>query len=129
MNLKKYSLFMVSVFVVSLYGCKMHPVRNVEHAPVPHAGHHTANAVKRVILHAGSDLGWSMKPVRPGVIIGTLFIRSHMAKIRITYNRRFYSIHYLDSRNLKYDGHHIHSNYNGWIARLENRINAMLATL
>ncbi len=131
MNLKKYSLFVVSVFVVTLYGCKSYPVRNIEHAPVPHSGQHhpTAHEVKRIILRAGSDLGWAMKPVRPGVIIGTLFVRSHMAKVRITYNRRSFSIHYMDSRNLKYDGHNIHSRYNGWVTNLERRINSMLAAL
>jgi hypothetical protein len=49
-----------------------------------------------------------------------------MAKIDIMYDKTKYSIHYKDSKNLNYDGTNIHTNYNGWIQRLDQTIQAQL---
>jgi len=70
-----------------------------------------------------------MKDVRPGLIIGTLNVRDHMAQVEIPYDRRTYSIIYRDSHNLDYDGANIHKNYNGWVQRLSASINARLSLL
>jgi len=70
-----------------------------------------------------------MKIVRPGLIVGTLYVREHMAKVEIPYDRNTYSILYRDSNNLDYDGANIHGNYNGWVQNLSNAINARLSVL
>ncbi len=129
MILKKYSLFLVSAMALTFYGCKLQPVRTITNAPIHGTGHHTAHDVKKIILRAGSDLGWGMKDKHPGVIIGTIYLRTHMAKIRINYTRSHYSINYVDSTNLKYDGANIHSGYNGWVTNLEKRIESLLTAL
>ena len=74
-------------------------------------------------------LGWQMNAVRPGLIVATLRVREHMAKVEIPYDRHTYSIHYRDSENLDYDGANIHSNYNGWIQNLSREINTQLSRL
>ena len=60
--------------------------------------------------------------VRPGVIRATLHLRTHVAVTEITYNEQVFSIIYVDSTNLDYDGTSIHKNYNGWIQNLERAI-------
>lgn len=70
-----------------------------------------------------------MQDSKPGVLEGTLNLRSHMAKIEIQYNNNSYSILYKDSSNLNYDGTKIHSNYNGWIQNLQKAIQVQLNTL
>jgi hypothetical protein len=74
------------------------------------------------IRRAGGGLGWQMEPVRPGVMRGTLNLRSHVAVVEITYSADAFAINYVDSRNLGYDGTSIHKNYNGWIENLERAI-------
>ena len=63
--------------------------------------------VRGAILRAGAALGWQMNAVRPGLIVATLRVREHMAKVEIPYDRHTYSIHYRDSENLDYDGANI----------------------
>jgi hypothetical protein len=74
------------------------------------------------IRRAGTGLGWQMDPVRPGLTRATLNLRSHVAVTEIAYDEQGFSIRYLDSRNLDYDGTSIHKNYNGWIENLERAI-------
>jgi hypothetical protein len=50
-------------------------------------------------------------------------------QVDIAYTTTSYSINYKDSRGLDYDGSSIHSNYNGWVQRLDRAIARQLATL
>lgn len=65
----------------------------------------------------------------PGHIVGTLRLRSHQAVVDILYYTEIYSITYLDSLNLKYDGKSIHKNYNSWIQNLSNGIHAQISSI
>lgn len=114
---------------VALGGCRTAPVQNVTDAPVVVSGSTSQEAVKQAIIRAGSGLGWIMRPQEPGHIVGTLNIRTHMAKVDVIYDESEYDIVYKDSNNLKYDGDSIHSNYNGWIQNLSTAINNQLAAL
>jgi len=85
--------------------------------------------MERAIVTAGSGLGWRIERRAPGLMIGTLYLRDHMAKVRILYDARRYSIRYQDSSNLKYnpDTKTIHSNYNSWVQNLDNAIRSQLS--
>jgi hypothetical protein len=76
----------------------------------------------RQIERAAGGLGWQTEVVRPGVIRATLNLRAHVAVVEITYNQEVFSIIYVDSSNLDYDGSSIHKNYNGWVMNLERAI-------
>ena len=129
--MKVRMLFAVVVVLgLVLAGCRSNPVYNVSGAPVTTSTrNYSMSDVRGAILQAGASLGWQMKDVKPGLIVGTLVIRDHMAQVDIPYNRTSYSIIYRDSQNLNYDGVNIHSNYNGWIQRLNGAINAQLSRL
>ena len=67
----------------------------------------------------------------PGVIRGTLNLRTHAVVVRIEYNTEGYSIHYVDSQNMGFkvrsDGARIiHKNYNSWVRNLQREINSRL---
>jgi len=128
MLLKKISTLILVVLLVSMTSCRTNPVREINNSAINFTKAYTIKDVKNLIIKAGVSLGWSMKPVKPGVIIGTVYVRSHMAKVQITYNLKNYSILYKDSANLKYDGSSIHKNYNSWVANLERRINSDLSS-
>lgn len=119
----------VSVFLV-LSGCKSKPIYNIEEAPIiSSVGNVSKTDVAKAIKRAGVTLGWVMKDKDESEIIGVLNLRTHMAKISIKYTTEFYSIKYLDSKELNYDGTNIHSNYNGWIKNLDRGIQSQLSTL
>lgn len=123
---------LVLVAVVSMAACRTSSVYNVVDAPVT-ISTTTASVqaadVRNAIVRAGAALGWQMKDDGPGRIVGTLHLRDHMAQVVITYSVQSYSINYLNSQNLKYDGGSIHSNYNGWIQRLDGQIRANLLAM
>lgn len=111
------------VMAFALASCRSAPIQNMEGQAIPsNAGVKDLEQVTKAIQRAGVSLGWNMKVQEPGHIIGTLNIRSHMAKVDIEYSKTGYSITYRDSRNLEKSGDTIHSNYNGWIQNLDNKI-------
>ncbi len=120
---------MIALFALTLAGCRTAPIKDVDNAPVPPGA--TEEQVQKAILEAGSSLGWSMKAKYPGLIVGFLGLRNHMAEVEIPYTRRSYSIRYKSSSNLKYDPANktIHSNYNSWIENLDTAIRARVAVL
>ena len=123
-------IMLVGILALALAGCRSNPVYNVMGAPVATSTRSYAlSDVRNAIQQAGVSLGWQMKGIRPGLIVGTLYVRDHMAQVEIPYDRKTYSVIYRDSQNLDYDGVNIHSNYNGWVQRLSAAINAQLSLL
>ena len=89
---------------------------------VAFAGEAPASVRSEQIRRAGTGLGWAMEDAGPGLIRSTLNLRTHQAVVDIPYDRQRFSIQYARSDNLGYDGSSIHSNYNGWVQRLEQTI-------
>ncbi|MDR9499681.1 MAG: hypothetical protein RI556_10940 [Hydrogenovibrio sp.] len=128
LTLKK-SLF-VSFLVMTglaLSACRGAQVQNMESQPVP-AQVSSAEEVKGAIKRAGVGLGWIMTEQGEDTLQGTLNLRSHQAVVNIPYSAKEYSIVYHSSVELDYDPEKktIHSNYNGWIQNLNNRIQVQL---
>jgi hypothetical protein len=74
------------------------------------------------IRAAGTVLGWRIDAEGPGVMRGTLLLRSHQAVVRIPYDTQRFAIHYVSSTNLDYANGMIHRNYNSWVQNLQNTI-------
>jgi len=110
-------------------GCRHAPILNVVDAPVVANKPPSMQDVQDAITRAGAALGWRMQPVKPGLMQGTLNLRTHTAVVEIPYSTTAFSIKYKDSVNLDYTGDSIHSNYNGWIQNLEKGIRAQLQNL
>jgi hypothetical protein len=120
---KIVAILLMGFGVAGIGGCAQ-PVYNVKDAPVTR--NLAAAQVRLAILRAGATLGWQMQDVQPNLIEGTLYLRSHKARVDIPYRTGRYSIVYKDSVNLLYDGTNIHKNYNGWIKNLDRAIQAQL---
>lgn len=126
------NVFRVSAIVLTsllVYACAQ-PVHNVRDTPieVPKSDY-TLDDVATTITRAGASLGWVVTHEAPGHSVATLHLRSHMARVDITYTLDSYNIQYRDSTNLDYDGTNIHRNYNSWIQNLDNAIQVQLSTL
>ena len=123
------SLVLAGIVVALLGGCRSAAIHNVSAEPLVANKPVSMDDVQKAIVRAGAGLGWQMKPVEPGLIVGTLNLRTHMAMVDIKYDTKTYSITYKDSSDLDYDGKSIHKNYNGWIQNLDNGIRTQLSNL
>jgi hypothetical protein len=119
----------VLIAAAVLAGCTTAPIMNVADAPVTNAAGKSLSQdqVRGAILRAGAALGWQMRDERPGMLVGTLNLRSHTAVVEIPYSSRSYSVNYRSSVNLNEKDGNIHKNYNGWIQNLTRGINAQLS--
>jgi hypothetical protein len=113
-------LTFVLVVAVGVTACRAAPVYNVESERF--IGNATLAQRADQIKRAGAGLGWAMEDISPGVMQGTLNLRSHKAVVLINYTPSNFSIRYKDSANLDYTGTEIHKNYNGWVQRLQQAI-------
>ncbi len=131
MRISRWAAVVASILVLLAAGCRGSvPIYNVTDAPVAASKPNPSlDEVGKVIIRAGASLGWQMKETRPGQILGTLYLRNHVAVVDVNYSVKSYSIRYKDSTELNYDGQNIHANYNGWIQNLDNRIRAQLSAL
>lgn len=129
--MKKINYLVVALFagLLLLSGCRTNPVMNINDAAITVSGKYTKADVKKAIVTAGQSLGWVMKDKAPGHLIGSLYLRTHIAIVDVKYDKNKYSITYKDSTNLNYDGVNIHSNYNGWVQNLNVAIQGQLAGL
>jgi len=129
-RLQLFLLVMAVIGAVLLTGCRTAPVKDLSDVPF-NAGGASMAEISKTIQSAGNGLGWVMQEKYPGLIIGTLHLRDHMAQVEIPFSTRSYSILYKSSSNLKYNASNrtIHSNYNGWISNLDSQIRARLSML
>ncbi len=119
----------VASALLILAGCTSNPILNIENAPIEISAKHSSKDIKKAIIRAGAGLGWNMKAKASGHIIGTLYLRTHVAVVDIKYSKKSYNIVYKSSQNLNYDGTNIHKNYNGWIMNLNRQIQAQLSSI
>jgi hypothetical protein len=103
------------------------PIENVEGSPIPQGL--SDKQIQNAMISAGQTRGWIIKPVGAKHMQATIYIRSHMAKVDIRFDRSSYSIVYNDSENLDYQDGRIHRNYNKWVANLNMDIQRALAML
>jgi hypothetical protein len=82
--------------------------------------------IKRALL----GRGWAVTNEQPGQIDSTLNLRTHVARIRITYNDKQVRFAYVDSSDLDYKlkggKPYIHKNYLGWVAYLTSDLSTNL---
>ena len=122
-------VILATSLLIILAGCKSNPIFNVVNAPIEISAKHSSKDINKAIKRAGAGLGWQMKTKNTGHIVGTLYIRTHVAIVDIKYSKKAYSITYKDSQNLNYDGTNIHKSYNLWVQNLNRQIQAQLYTI
>ncbi|MHC1711351.1 MAG: hypothetical protein AB9872_04285 [Solidesulfovibrio sp.] len=104
--------------------CRTAPIRNIPDNDIPtmQGMALTQEELETSIIRGGNKLGWTMRKMEPGLIVGTIYVRSHEAQVNIRYNDKSWNITYRSSNNLKSNGETIHSNYNSWVNNLANSI-------
>ena len=82
----------------------------------------TLDQVREAIIRAGGGLGWRIVESAPGMLHGTLVLRTHTAQVEIPYTTRTFSVIYKTSINLDAAEGQIHKNYNSWVQNLAKGI-------
>lgn len=120
-----FAMFFGVIFIFT--GCTSAPIYNIQNKPIERT--HAKQDIGAGIIKAGQSLGWQMKKVEDGVILGKIAIRTHSANIKITYDDTNYNIELQKSKDLNYnkENNTIHKYYNGWIKNLENSIDINLS--
>lgn len=88
----------------------------------------THEQLKDAIVSAADELQWKIEPVGDG-LVATYRVSDYMARVRISYAPSFYTIDYLESERLRYDGWSIHPTYNGLVTSLQKAIVRNLKSL
>lgn len=122
-------ILLIVVPALLAIGCATVPVQNIADQSIETNRPVSLQEIGNAIVRAGASLNMQMRRVRPGVIDATYAVRGVSATMEVKYSTKSYSIEYKDSQGMKYDGTNIHKNYNGWVANLNNRIQAQLSSL
>ena len=85
--------------------------------------------VRESIIIAGARRNWMFEDAGPGHLVGTLYVRTHLIMVDISYTGERYSILYKDSTNMRYRNGLIHSNYNRWVRELSEAFTSELAAV
>jgi len=119
-----FRALIIACLIAIAAGCTSRPIHNVTAEPVvvTPGKNATNDQIRDAIMRAGAGLGWTMRPASPGVVNGTIHLRTHTAVIDVEYNTKSYNIVYRSSENLDASNGQIHKNYNGWIENLNNAI-------
>jgi len=150
---KLIAMFVMSITMMSTYANARTAVPIINH---PNITITTSDAkalqteqVKQAITAAAVSKGWTVAAPEAGTILATLLVRNkHTVVVKIDYDTRQYSIHYHDSKNMKYqiidvqktiasfgadtslNGQgEIHPFYNRWVQDLKEAIQAELLKL
>lgn len=129
--MSKRTVLMLVIVAFWLVGCATAPPVLDSPRAIDVPGNATMEEVENAILDAMRSRGWSVHERNRGEIIADLNVRSHFARVGITYNTGAIAIEYMDSENLEYevvDGEqHIHGNFNSWLTNLSNDIQRNLS--
>lgn len=109
-----------------LAACREEPIR--QPVTVSFVSRGSPSERTQQIMRAAAARGWTSRlmvapsPNRRGVIEAVNNTDGHNVVVRITYNSREFTITYVSSIGLNYDGRQIHTYYNGQVERLEQQI-------
>ncbi|SCA56660.1 conserved hypothetical protein [Candidatus Terasakiella magnetica] len=121
--IKRSGLVVVACLILS--GCfgRVQPVYSVFSHPVPSSAEFMSlREISEVIELSAMNRKWLVEEQYPGLLKLTFRKKTHVAVIEVTFDQSSYSIKYLNSVDLLYNGSRIHRNYNRWVANLEKDI-------
>lgn len=132
-------LLLLSLFAFLLTACTTSKPLYNANTEIP-VNNVSSPVIQDSILKALEFKRWVVEKKSDGLVIASINVRSHRARIKITYDQKSYQINYMDSTNLDYRVKkmrvvtrdyvgesnkgvaHIHRNYNKWIQLLDNEI-------
>jgi hypothetical protein len=126
----KFLTVMLSVLVIAAAAyARSSPMVTYQDVVVQSDKALTLEQVKKAILQAASQRHWTASERDKNRIRLSYSRGKHSAVIDVAYTSKKYSILYVDSTNLNYEGTSIHPTYNGWVTSLKQGIDSALKTI
>jgi hypothetical protein len=125
MSIRQAAILLSLCSALLLTSCTMAPILKLDNELLPmrpDGQPYTQEEVQKAILRACARRGWSAQVQGEGLILASIIVRNHSAKVAIKYTNTTISISYVDSSELGYRGGQIHRNYNRWVANLYHTI-------
>ncbi|MHC8494959.1 hypothetical protein ACTU44_19865 [Thalassospira sp. SM2505] len=120
--MRSLKLAAVAIVLVALGACTA-TVQNFSNQPFPSDVEKLSMAeIEATIIETASARDWIVQRESEGHLKATYNPRSHSAEVAIAFDQKKYSIIYVDSANLNYNGTQIHRNYNRWVNNLRQDI-------
>ena len=109
------------------------PIQNRSNIPISWnaQGQPSLERIQRAIIAGCAQRGWQCQALKPGEIRAVLYLRQHMAEALIAFDTQTYSVNYVNSTELRYNGakNTIHRKYNLWVSNLIADINGAIALI
>jgi predicted small lipoprotein YifL len=124
------TIAMVLAMLFALAGCaRQDPLINPPAVNVPDL---SMSDMEAAIFDGCAKRGWSPTKIQEGVVEATLYLREHMATVKIAFLPGRFTIKYVRSEKLNYGKDKngvevIHPHYNDWVQFLKNDINVAMA--
>ena len=123
----------VVAFTTQLAGISRdEPIQNPSNIPISWNadGTPTLEKIQRAIIAGCAKRSWQCQAVKSGEIRAVLYVRQHMAEALIVFSTASYSVTYVNSSELRYNGtkNTIHRKYNLWVVNLISDINSTIAS-
>jgi len=115
-----YYLILIPIFILAVSGCKTGEIYSVKQ-PIE-SFTPTTLEVETSIINATNKLGWILLKNEDYSYTALYNKQRYFMKVKIKYGINLYTIEYLDSGNLKYDGKTIHKYYNKEVEKLHEAI-------
>lgn len=117
--------------VLTLSACRTTAIYNVDNQQLPSqldGQPYTLEANKIAVMKACKIKGWVPQVQNDDdSILARILVRgTHEASVKITFDRQYINIKYIDSKNLGYSEGKIHRNYNRWVNNLYTTITQQL---
>ncbi|WP_445679408.1 hypothetical protein [Radicibacter daui] len=120
--MRVFRFAVAALFMCLLVSCRA-PIYQVSDAEFPAGTEKLSMAdIKSVIVQVAAGRDWIVSETAPGKLVLTYSPRDVEAKVEVDFDLKKFSIRYVDSVNLLYDGTEIHRNYNRWVNNLQHDI-------
>jgi hypothetical protein len=127
------AIIVLGLFAAPASAARDEPIKNPSDIPIAWNKDRkpTMDEIQRAIISGCATRGWQCKAASPGEVRAVLYVRQHMAESLIKFDTGTFSVTYVNSSELRYNGdkNTIHRKYNLWVANLIGDINAAVATI
>lgn len=128
--MKRFASLLVLLCGLGMSALVMAAAELVDPAPLAVPKGISEKELVRNIKKAFVGRNWTIEGEEPGKITGTLYIRSHVARVAANYTKDQVTFTYIASDNLAYKEkkgkRYIHKNYLTWVQNVRNDLNKNL---
>lgn len=131
--MKRFASLLVLLFGLGMSTLALAAKELVDPAPVAIPAGISEKELVKQIKKAFVGRNWTVEKVEDGSVKGTLYLRTHVARVAANYDKELVTFTYISSENLDYKEKNgkrmIHKNYLSWVTNVRNDLQKNLNLL